>query len=550
MPAPRDFALLRETYGIRLLAYLCASDEAAIEAWLEDGAHGPARLAPPLEAVAIGVLLPLARRASSEPKAWPGMGLEDLVMPVGDGSQCLGSALRVRSGGELYVEPSDGSDPVGSTLVRMAVDAYPLLMALGSGYLNGAMFSLYRHPVRDELLKAIQVDPSLGRLYVQDQPGVGRRGYLVDSFGRGRTTQDVAFAEEVILSSWDMVRMAAENPQVGDLVQAVRMNLERVREAVHGGSPPVPVRLVFTGFKVPEGITIPTPWGVLRPIREWERSFTPEPLRRSLSGQDDDGQEVLVSYGGEMVLEMELPYQLEVSDSPDTSMLDEHEYMSAVARLSPSPSLDRVKDAFALALAMAIERPPGDWVVSRLAWTWAADPLGRGHNIRGWGDTQRGPGFMPCVLSLENCAAVERWCEIVDMQWTGNLDVAVRRLLSASDARLTASDRLVDAVIVWEALFGTRQGESALRISAAMAWLLGDADLQARKNLRAEVNRIYNERSSIVHGRAHDEAALRGSSNQALQLAREALKRLMDERPDLLAVKDNAERSAVLLLGG
>lgn len=552
-PETSEYSVLEEAFGLPLLAYLCATTESSMRMWLDDAAHDQTLLSPQAQSVVIGTLLPLARHFSARPQEHRAWDMRVLISPVGDSSDCLGSALRRQAGGVLFASEPDavGADRVKDLLVRMAVDVFPVLIAPESSDRAFSHVSLYQHPLRDDLVEAVHGDPILARLYSQEHPGLGRGGYLVDSFGRGRTTQDLGFAEEVLLAAWDMVRMAKANPDVADFGESVGQNLGRVREAVEGGSPVVPVKLVFTGFRAREGAIIHTPWGTLRPIREWEREFVPSSLNQSVSGKDDSGQQVLVSYGGEMVLDMAVPYRVEVGDFTLPGRSGDDGFSAAVARLSPRPSLSRVKDAVALALIMSVQRPSRGWVVSRLAWIWRADPMGRGYGVSGWNDTQQGPGFMPYELSTDDCAAMERWCDLIAQRWTGDLDVAVSRLLSAADDRLNAADRLVDAVIVWEALFGTRQGESALRISAAMAWLLADADVVERTQLRSEISKIYNERSGLVHGRTHDERSLQALANRSLELARDSLKLLMEERPDLLDLRgDNGERSVRLLLGG
>ena len=111
------------------------------------------------------------------------------------------------------------------------------------------------------------------------------------------------------------------------------------------------------------------------------------------------------------------------------------------------------------------------------------------------------------------------------------------------------ADRLVDAVIVWENLFGTSEGEPTLRISASLAWLLAD-DPVRREELQRKLRSLYRERSRIVHGAMQEEPALAESANAALRVAREALLVLLWERPDLIGLPDGATRSLRLMMGG
>jgi len=159
------------------------------------------------------------------------------------------------------------------------------------------------------------------------------------------------------------------------------------------------------------------------------------------------------------------------------------------------------------------------------------------------------PSFMPYEISTKECDSVELWSTLIDQRWTPAIDISVRRLLSAANARTDMADRLVDAVIVWENLFGTSQGETRLRISSAMAWLLA-GDQSTREQLQTKLRKIYDDRSKIVHGGKADEAVLAEQANAALMHARDTLRVLFSDRADVLALPDGAARSIRMILGG
>jgi hypothetical protein len=159
------------------------------------------------------------------------------------------------------------------------------------------------------------------------------------------------------------------------------------------------------------------------------------------------------------------------------------------------------------------------------------------------------PGFMPYELSPQEFESVGEWALLVESRWSPRIDIAVRRFLSAANARTDMADRLVDAVIVWENLFGTSQGEPTLRISAALAWLMAD-DAATRELLQIELKGIYAYRSKIVHGERSNESSLGEQADAALNHAREALRVLFRDRPDVLALPDGAARSLPMIMGG
>jgi hypothetical protein len=127
------------------------------------------------------------------------------------------------------------------------------------------------------------------------------------------------------------------------------------------------------------------------------------------------------------------------------------------------------------------------------------------------------------------------------------MDISVRRVLSAAHSRTVATDRLVDAVIAWENLFGTSEGEPRLRVTAAMAWLLG-SDSSSRHELQVTLKSLYDDRSKIVHGAKFDERAMSTRGGEALEFALRSLEALFRDRPDLLVLRDGAARSLALIL--
>ena len=250
-----------------------------------------------------------------------------------------------------------------------------------------------------------------------------------------------------------------------------------------------------------------------------------------------------MSYSGELVLETTVPFGLTVRpwDDMERGFPD-------FPHVSGADALRRRIEGVQLAVFLAAKRPPGSWATARLAWQWLADPLSQGRAI-GWTDTRSSPGFMPHELTPNDCKEVAAWAQRIEANWTPHVDIAVRRTLSAAHARTDAADRLVDAVIAWENLFGTSEGEPRLRISAAMAWLLEESE-GARRSRQDEIKRLYDDRSKIVHGARFNERAIGERANEALSLARQCLQLLFRDRPDLLELPDGAARSLRLILGG
>lgn len=317
-------------------------------------------------------------------------------------------------------------------------------------------------------------------MYPSEDGDFGRRGYIVNSLGRGGTVQSVLFAETVLGAAWDLVSMATAVPSIGSFYIAVEESVGVLRRALAGEPTETRALLAFTGFTT-EGRTVDTPWGVLRPITEAEREVSRPLLDGAVSGTDAEGRSVTVSYSGEVVLDTKIPFGLSALDWE----IGEEPPNLPTTQLSGARAMRRRSEGLQLAVLLAVDRPAGQWATARFAWQWIADPTSHGRSMA-WADPRTAPGFMPTELSENECDALQRWCDVVETQWSPRVDIAVRRLLSAAQARSDASDRLVDAVIAWENLFGTSEGEPRLRISSAMAWLLAET-VAERTDLQKEI---------------------------------------------------------------
>ena len=107
---------------------------------------------------------------------------------------------------------------------------------------------------------------------------------------------------------------------------------------------------------------------------------------------------------------------------------------------------------------------------------------------------------------------------------------------------------LIDAVIAWESLFGTTEGEPTFRVTMCLAALLED-DPPRRVELKSQLGKLYALRSKVVHGSGNLKASKHPRCQEALVVAIRAVRNLLADRNDLLRISDTAVRSATLLLG-
>jgi hypothetical protein len=142
----------------------------------------------------------------------------------------------------------------------------------------------------------------------------------------------------------------------------------------------------------------------------------------------------------------------------------------------------------------------------------------------------------------------QEWIRRIQSQ-PRSLDMGMRRLLAATSSRIDAMDGFVDAVICWENLFGTSEGESTFRVSGTMAILLEPDSMTARKECAREIRELYRARSFLVHGSKElDSSTALANRDRAVELALTAFRAVYDD-DHLLQAEDSNMRSRLVLLG-
>ena len=136
--------------------------------------------------------------------------------------------------------------------------------------------------------------------------------------------------------------------------------------------------------------------------------------------------------------------------------------------------------------------------------------------------------------------ATEAWARRLEESRAGSLQIAERRLVSAIAQRTEKDDALIDAVIAWESLVGTRY-KTTVRVAGALTNLL-ESEPAARSSLRNRLLEIYDLRSRVVHGDLAGSNNVSTASNQAIDIGLRAVRKLHDRGGDWLTV--NSETRA------
>ncbi len=536
-----DGALLVDTYGLRLLRYVTAADEADLLRRLS----GTGPLPPPSESV----LAPLAHiaqqaaAAAAAPNAAPVRFHLDILGQFQPGlGTSLGTALRRQAGGDVPTLVPD--DALTASLVLMLRDIFPLMLLPDDPWMPGHIrmtTSTFRHPERETFESAVAADPDLARLF---PPTLSRPTqqplFIYRSTGAGGTTQLELLPDLLLGAAWARAR-ATNREDIGAVAEELAAVVDVVRRAARDEPVKVPVLVAFTGL-LPDAIErVELPYGIVRPVAPHERSLAPQAIEGNLSHTVAEGDTVVVSYAGDLLLETEVPYRLRgVIMRASDALPDWPTNMRAFDDVQSNIDTTRL----AALLAGTSEAP----LILVPTWRLTFDPLGSGPMI-GWNDPRALPGLAPRRLTRAVADDVAELARAISRQRRPDFDVALRRTLSGMTSRGDPSDALVDLVIGWENLFGSDRGELRFRISAAIAWILG-ADAADREQLQAQAMKIYDDRSKILHGSAPRPEQIQESLAAAREITVRLLRALFTERRDILALTTASARSKAVILGG
>jgi hypothetical protein len=299
-------------------------------------------------------------------------------------------------------------------------------------------------------------------------------------------------------------------------VRSVLSGFEELRRAVAGEQVRAHRVHGIAGITLPEGSQVSTPWGVVRPAPAIQGSWR-FPLR----------------FQPETTCMLAEPRLVTVKF--DRAASPEQKFDPAEAEDSKSLVL------FPLACALASGKAPQP-VAPLVTWSTWVLPFGYG---LGYTFPVLPPRVHPPVDMGGNIGELEEWSRTVDSVHVPSVDVAARRIVSASGQRMDIADALIDAVMVWENLVGT-SAETTFRVTASIAKAL-EPDKTKRRALQRTLKQVYDIRSRVVHGVAVDQATIQQAAAKAVSIAIEILAFSYRRGSDWLALS-STERADILLL--
>ncbi len=307
--------------------------------------------------------------------------------------------------------------------------------------------------------------------------------------------------------------------QESTFVDLVRENHRQLQKAIAGEKVKAYHVVGIAGISLSAGVRASTPWGILQAAPKIQSG--PDPIMLETSPQTECM----------LIEEKMLTVRFDFAAQPEHEFDREAEYRD--------PNADFL---FILSCVLSSDHTEGSggpvetWLVPVL-------PFHYGSVSSHLGRTSRASGSIDFDKLVDD---LEHWSGLVSARHSNELEIAATRLVSSIVHRESYVDSLIDAVMVWEALFGTST-EVTFRVTAALAKFL-EPDASKRHGYRKKLKDVYGLRSRIVHGSNVGTVEAREAARLAVDVAAKALKELYRRGEKWISMK-STERADTLLLG-
>ena len=526
---------LQAVLGAELLTYLLACEEHEVE---RAGTEWTDRQRDAIQHLE-GVVSSISRQEGTQKRLLISQYLLQYSEIEG---RSLAKSIRAHCGGDI-VAISETGDHFQDCLRQIASDLYPAFLfptTEDSSLLIPTLSSaLHRHPRRLELFKLIATDSKLKYFYpgapkdpeaLRDQHTLYEiQSNIIVSFGRSGSFQLVGLPGMILTSAYHRAILNG-SVSLAHFVAIVAEVVEDVRKLATGHQVLVPTIIEIGGITLPEGKSITFPWGEIRSATSSDARI----LR--LRGRNNI---VLVTKAPLKVLSKRTWDPEEIKGERDLFSRHKPRFEESDKQLTRIINLTR----YALILASRGRR------LHRCVHksTTILDPLAHGPVERWQFESPIQTDDLPILDS--DIPGIEKWGSRLN-EYPRELDVAMRRTLSAAIDRLDPLDGFIDAVLAWENIFSSSP-ETSLRVCGALARIIERSDFARRRELYEELLELYRSRSNIVHGgikepSLDDAIKLR---NRAVEVALDAMRALYSPGMTELLRRDSSARSKYILLG-
>jgi len=397
------------------------------------------------------------------------------------------------------------TDALGDAMDRLVAECFPAIAAIHAepwrvipepgmdqGYLHIAMSrAILSCRTLREATAAVTEDEALGPALQPSSPM-----YLLAATGAGGRLQAEVLPLKLVLSAVLEILLCGERLELATMQAGVAENLRRLRAGVAGEEFRAYIVFPFANLRLQSDATIETPWGELRAAH-----------RLLADAFIDRAREVSTVLG----MPIETRFVDEKSHRPNVESAQEYQRVASITSYSVTLGSDPTNPSSAIPLG------------------WGGlSPLG----LPGWGGEFRMPGrsIRDAPLSVTEINEIARWCGLLDDAPFGHVEVGLRRIVSALAERLNAADALTDAVIAWENLVEHRDQPTKSVLFGLQQLLAGTPAPFSKTRL----NRLYEERSDVVHGEIVASADLLTASRDAISVGIYCFRSLFERHAELL----------------
>lgn len=499
----------------------------------------------------------LKTRERDTPQELPNILQSDLSQLI-DRRISVGNALRGLCHGQTPKIPENVS-PAERCLWTLTESAYPALLADYGMQRDEEHFSanywsydMYSNPAHKDLCRwLISHDKAFSHFNGNAE---NPRRYAVHSTGMAGSIQLISLAMQVINTAWIASLHSGDEetpPDFATLFEEVRTVFEEVRNGLSTGEYRSFVLVGLSGVILPAESQSASLRGF--EILPWQ------PADARFSSVFDDryyststasmSQEVQFHYHGDVVVK--IPITLKVA-FPEHAERNSSDLFSLSTELRNEINRKVRLVQLALLLSQPTVAPAGRWV-----WQTVINPLSSGSGVAYEPKSPYRNAQGHLTLTSDNLEDWQTWLErlLEHEPELEKLSIGIRHLLSAVNEREDPDDKLLDAVVAWENLFGVKQ-QTTFRVTAALACLLcSEPDIYKEK--QKQLSTIYDVRSKVIHGSAdvhnahakyehdHGEAAY----ETAISVAVDSYRILLTARQNILGYKNSEKRNKHILQG-
>lgn len=455
--------------------------------------------------------------------------------------ECYTDMLHRHCGG-LWPDAPVGDDVLGA-LYRLGKDVFAACLLRrdaddrGFGFPPAVTAAMFRSPATMGVYDAWLADPVLSTLFPQaaeqrkdDQGLYAIQSEFIWSTGSGGSLQLAMIPNHVIGYALAMMRIEKAFHPAGLLAQ-LGSALSAVRNLASRRTIKAPLVVSLSNVIVSPQNEVRSEHGYLIPADD-DLFLNPFP--------GSEPTAVIVKFVDLKLLDILVRVDSAEDDSMARRFQHRRDTFDAFRRKE-----EREVDRLRLGLVLASLEP--DLISPVVIGQAVFNPLSHGSSgIRP--PSPYGTPFPAVTINEPASREIGEWFRRVsehpESMWMG-----ARRLVRAVTDRQDPLDGFIDAVVCWENMLGSEEGETVFRVCASLAVLLEPDTPSLRRELFAELKDLYATRSKLIHGsREPDEGTSGALRDRAVKIAIKAMKHVYD-RPELTESDSSTQRSRILLLG-